>query len=815
MKLMNNLKAIKKNVKRYVKRPFFRARFYFTHYYKSIEIDDNVAMFESYNNSNFTGNVYYILLEMTKYPELKKIKKYISCSTSSDQKAISNFLSHKGVDNFEVIVVHTKKYCKVLSEAKYLFNNATFPSYFIKKEGQIYLNTWHGTPLKTLGRSIASAPNEIGNSQRNFFMADYLLYPNYFTFQHMRDDYMLDNFYKGQYLIGGYPRNYVFYNKERISDIRKELNIENKEIICYMPTWRGTLDKKVVKELTIATQYYLYEMNKSLCEDKIMYVKLHNFVSSTIDFDDYEYIFPFPNEYETYEFLSISDCLITDYSSVFFDYANLGKKIILFAYDKDEYLHDRGMYLEIDDLPFPVVETLGELHKELENLSKFKDYHKFVETYCAYDNQNYAKKIIDLVFFEKKDNLELIDGNKYANNKKNVLIFGGSLAKNGLTTSLRGLLNHVDTDKYNFTVLFYRNRVKQNNYVISNFPKEISYISIQGQKNISIREAITQFVFMRLNKQSSRIEEILKIVYKRELRRIFGNNLHFDYAIHFTGYEKQIANLFNELDNCKKIIYVHNDMRKEKETRSNYHIPSIMKAYRTFDTIVGIRESMIPEIIELMPDINPNKIKIVHNVNNINHILSESKKPIKWDDETISTHSVEEVESILKNKSVKKYINVARFSPEKGIKRLIEAFEKFNCNYPNAYLIVIGGHGVEYDDIYEHVTSNKLNHVVIIKALSNPFPILKQSDVFIMSSLYEGLPMSIMEALILGKSVVCTNITGPKEFLEKGYGYLVDDSVAGIYKGFEDSYEKDLNLKKFDAEEFNQLALQEFYDILN
>ena len=83
-----------------------------------------------------------------------------------------------------------------------------------------------------------------------------------------------------------------------------------------------------------------------------------------------------------------------------------------------------------------------------------------------------------------------------------------------------------------------------------------------------------------------------------------------------------------------------------------------------------------------------------------------------------------------------------------------------------------------------------------------------------MSSYYEGLPMSIMEALILNKPVVCTDIQGPREFLSQGYGYLVDDSSEGVYKGFMDSYEKNLNLKHFDSNDFNRQALQEFYDTI-
>lgn len=90
------------------------------------------------------------------------------------------------------------------------------------------------------------------------------------------------------------------------------------------------------------------------------------------------------------------------------------------------------------------------------------------------------------------------------------------------------------------------------------------------------------------------------------------------------------------------------------------------------------------------------------------------------------------------------------------------------------------------------------------------------SDVFILSSYYEGLPMTIMEALILEKKVISTKIPGPKEFLEKGgYGYLVEDSKDGILQGMNDFKAGKLdNLNNFDANEFNENALKEFEKIL-
>ena len=107
--------------------------------------------------------------------------------------------------------------------------------------------------------------------------------------------------------------------------------------------------------------------------------------------------------------------------------------------------------------------------------------------------------------------------------------------------------------------------------------------------------------------------------------------------------------------------------------------------------------------------------------------------------------------------------------------------------------------------------------IIIIKNLYNPYYILNKSDCFVLSSHYEGLPMTIMEAMILKKKIICTNIPGPREFLnEKNYAYLVETNIDSIYKGmikFKEDGLKECNV--FDAEEFNEMAIEEFYNLIN
>lgn len=804
------LKVVKKNVRKFVKDDFFRAKFVYTRYYDDLNIDENYVLIQSYNATSISGNPFYILKELCESPKYKHLKKVVA-ATLGCHADISEFLKNHGMDEVEVVRLHSRRYCYLLASAKYLVNNVTFPTYFIKKEGQVYLNTWHGTPLKALGKSMTEEMHTIGNVQRNFLMCDYILNPNKFTEDIIRRDYMIEGLYTGNYILNGYPRNHIFYDEKQRKVLKEKLDLENKKIYVYMPTWRGTHKKRNNNEQFYYIMHMLFELDKVLDDDSILYVKEHNMSTLQINFDQFEHIQVFPAEYETYEFLNIADCLITDYSSVMFDFANSGKKVILYAYDEKEYLKDRGMYIDFASLPFEKVYTTRELVESVLSLDNFKDYSKDVNQYIEFDGKNTISDILDLMIANKESKNLNIE-RAITNDKENVLIFTGALLRNGITTALKGILNNIDVNERDYILTFTRNAVEPNREVLRELG-DFNFVSIMGQKNFRWSEAIAYALFFRLNISNAYIEKKLRAIFTREAKRVYPT-LKIDYAIHYTGYERQFMNLFRFM-NCKRITYVHNNLIEEHKNRGNVHLPTVKAAYRDFDKVVIIRESMKNELITGSNKIDGNKVHVAHNLNNINEILEKSKLAVSFDNNTECTCSLEHLNEVLENPNNTIFINIARFSVEKGLDNLVKAFE-IHCNSnKESYLILIGGHGATYQDILKQVENSKYkDQIIVIKSLSNPHAILVKSDVFVLSSHYEGLPMVIIEALILNKPVISTAITGPKEFLEKGYGYLVEDSVEGLVKGMHEYTNNGLSqLIKFDYEDFNRKALDEFNEL--
>lgn len=778
--------------------------------YESLKIKNNQILLEDTYKSGLEGSIYYMLIELCRNPEYRKLKKYIVIRKNK----INNFykiIKNKKLNNLKVLEYDTQEYYRKLYESKYLINNSNFFSGFIKKEGQVYINLVDRIPLINVGRANKLNPHAIGKQQRNFLMSDYIVCPNKKTLEIIRKDYMLDNIYNGKYIISGLPKNDIFFNNKEKEKLKNKINPENKNIIVYAPIFRKKAhleeQEKIIKD-------FLQYLDNNLDNNYLVYFKIDNKMKIQIDFEKYNHILKFPKIYELNEVLSISDIFITDYSSSIFDYSLTNNQIISYSYDIKNFKEEVGFYFDINnELGIVTTDVKEEVLNQIKNKQNYDntDIRQYVNNEKGSSTFNLAKMLLN----NKKD-LEIIDANMFSNSKENVIIFTGSLIKNGITASLKGLINNIDLNKRNYYLTFFEDEVKKNKYLFSEFPKDIEYISIEGEKIINQEESDLLKQFFEKDIVNDRIRKKLENVYKREIKRIYPK-VKFDYAIDFCGYNKEIINLFMYMDSIK-IRYTHSNLKEEYKTRQNIHLESLKLAYNNYDKVIAVREGMKEEIESQFEDVKPNKIKIVHNLNNIKDIKYKANCPIEFQEKTYSNITKAELEKILNNKDITKFINISRFSKEKGLERLINAFDKFcrqnKLQDNKAYLIIIGGHGKEFESICNMIQNMNLTNVIIIRNIQNPLTILKRCNLYILSSYYEGLPMTIMESLILNIPTMSVDIIGPRPFFKKGYVYLVKDSEEGILNGMNDYIKGNIkDLKKFDAEEFNEKALKEFENI--
>lgn len=486
--------------------------------YSKEPIKEKTILLEGGQGKNINGNMFAFLRELNEKQEWSEfdVILVVNPDTEKAAKARLDFYGYQA----KLVYRDTKEYCRELATAKYLLTDNSFPPYFHKREGQIYLNTWHGTPLKTLGKSDIRNAKSLANIQKNYLMSDYALFPNAFTRDVFMNDYMLANLYHGKVLLADYPRNGALLDKERAEKLRKKLSLQNKQLIAYMPTWRGsdrTADARAQKRILDG---YFQEIDSRLSENQIFYVNLHFLLGNTMDFSKYQHIKAFPAEYETYDFLAICDMLVTDYSSVFFDFAVTGRKVLLFPYDLEDYMRDRGTYFPIEELPFPISFTVDDLVASINSDEPIAGMEEFWNRYCRYRDVCATHNVMELLVRGKEEHLCLEDAP--SNGKELVLVYGGDLSNTRVTQLLKEYLIQIrDEGKYNVCLAFDGNmETKKVEYLIT-LPEDIPYLAMVTRIQMPFFKKVRAALTLRRKWLSDLFDSGLQGIYAKECQRIF------------------------------------------------------------------------------------------------------------------------------------------------------------------------------------------------------------------------------------------------------------------------------------------------------
>lgn len=773
-------------------------------YLDKLPIKENLILLESEHGKKINGNIFYILQYLSDNADKYDFQIYVSCKPQSREQVAEMLVAHN-INNVHLCKYTSFEYFKILASAKYLINDTSFGFYFYKKPGQVYLNTWHGTPFKAMGRKTENEKSSIGNVQKNFVVSDYILFPNRHTHSVITLDYMLNNLFSAQSVFCGYPRNTIFFDVEKQQKIRSAINPDQKKLYAYMPTFRGTVYAGQKKSNNEYLQQCLLDLDSQLHDDEVLYVNLHPLAKSSLSFDQYRHIRNFPKNYETYEFLSICDCLITDYSSVFFDFAPSGRKIVLFTYDYEEYLSDRGTYFSLLDFPFPKVSDVPQLISELRSPKQYDDTD-FLNTFAPYESIDSTRKLMDLFLFGRNDGL-LVE-KPASNGKENVLIHSGALKKNGITSAMSNLMRLTDPSERNYYITFRYNELPEQNSWLGNLPQGINYIPTTGDLNLTIKERIYRFLFKRNLMSADRYASRCKKRLLLEQKRLYGDAV-FQTVIDFNGYEKETTVLLSTFDS-KQIIYAHSNMLSERTTRKAQRSDILKYTYEKFDIVAVVGPSLVGPTLELVR--TPEKIKVCRTPLDYVTIQEKASLPIKLDKTTCVFRDRDAFAAAMSSSS-KKFISVGRFSPEKGHARLINAFNRYSAEHPDDYLIIMGGNTWEneYDKTIKLIKKlNLSDRVILLLDVTNPYPIMKHCNAFILSSFYEGFGLVIPEAATVGLPVVSTDIDGPRQFMETYGGLLVDNSEDGLYRGFCALSNNEVTPMNIDFEEYNRSAANEF-----
>ncbi len=735
----------------------------------------------------------------------------------------------KVFQNVSFVIKESNEYLKALTESKFLINNATFPAYFTKKPQQIYINTWHGTPLKHMGFDVKNNLKGSQNTMKNFLASDYMISPNAHTTNIFKHAFKLDGLYSGEILEMGYPRIDLTINttaNEARKYLAEHLNLKKNPIILYCPTWRG----KNVNDPENSLLNVFEEIK--LLNQKLPYqvlVKVHPFVYSKAK--EMPELKPYlvPDFLDTNQLMPAVDLMITDYSSIFFDFLVTDKPIVFYVPDLDKYQNERGVYIDLCALPGPVADNIQDVITLVSNES-YKDadvqekYAKFKHNFVNYENGSVTERLIESVFLNQQDTSSKSTSHQQ---KEKILLYPGGMKHNGITTSVINLLANIDYDKYDVTVFTNNtNNVEQLNNLQS-LNDNVRIVLRRGPMIATFKE-LYQNEFVRQRGIYKSFEKRLypKALFEREFRKIFGDS-QFDYAIDYSGYAMFWSNLVLASGAKKKYILLHSDIKSDMERtvkgkRPHYqNLKGVISLYPYFDKLVSVSEAT-----KKLNQSNFGGLKLKNrhiasrntiNIEKINQLVDDDSDLFEKNGTpvlpTLTEHGMEAIEF---SQDDFKIVSVGRLSPEKGFDLLIKAVAELAPKYPQLKLYILGDGPLKgtLKSLVEQLGIQ--NHVYFLGQRRNPFFIVKRADVFALTSHYEGQSMVILEALTVGTHVLASDIIANRYVLEnEKYGMLVEKNEANIAKGLEQFINgTNKDYAKFDAVAYNEETIQEFYSLL-
>ncbi len=799
--------------------------------YLQYKLDDHTILYEAFFGRGITCNPGALFEYLLNDERFKDYTHVWALEKPEDIEALQ--AEYADYDNVIFVETQEKEYFKYLSIAKYIITNVTIKSYFIKKEGQILINTWHGIPLKSIGYDMHDTDIEVRNMLKNFITSDYILSPVPYTTDNFRNAFKLDGIFPGKIVEAGYPRTDATVNFDK-NALKKELEKfgipydVNKKLILYAPTWKG--ERYGNPDYTINEyESFLSLLYSNIDKDKYQILfKPHQLVYKTMVEKGNVKLEYVPAGINTNLLLGGTDILISDYSSIFFDFLVTGRPILFYIPDLESYSEVRGLYMSVDELPGPVTQSAEEIAKWVskpENLGDIIDVEKYqaaVERFVCNDDGHVCEKIVNTVFFGDDSNCITFENKKFK-----LLLHTDVIMANGISFSAFNLLNNIDTDKYDVTFFSTGVRAYSESY-IEKIPKNIR-VYYKPDGHVANVEAIAKINYCKENGivDSDGNDMFPSQFYRDEFRRCFCD-VKFDCIADFSGFNSYYANIYYTATDTRKVIWMHNVMRSEYERKVNGkpvfkdHLDCIYKLYPFYDKYVSCsKTTMLENRKDLATDENYERFTYAKNMMNAERVETgiAEKEYIEIDGQRyiyFNSSNSGELAIPAPRKEDINFVTMGRLAAAKNHFRLIKAFRRFHRENPNSRLYIIGDGPIAEKTVELRDQLRLKNSVIITGNVDNPFAIMSDCDCFILPSLYEGQPMVILEARVIGLPIIVSDFDTVKDSMYENGQLLIGTGVKDIYNAlvaFKDG--KVPNEFKFYADQYNREAMEEFENAIN
>lgn len=491
-------------------------------FYYDVPIDEK-SVFILGLGTNVRGNMQFVLDELNHSDDFKDFNIYVRTKNDEVNAIVNDYIKKKNWSRTSTV---PKGYMKRLHSCKYLITESFFPYDLTIKPGQVLIDTWHGTPLKKIGlHKNGKKKHKSPLQQKCFLSAEYMMFPNEFTRKTMMDSYEIETLLPGKPLMLGYPRTggLLAITPEKQKQIYDEIAPNGEHVYAYMPTFRGYMsDADTIKrELE-----FLSYIDSKLRNDQILYVNLHHHIGAGLDCSKFKHIKTFPPLIDSYELLTVTEALISDYSSVFFDYLILGKQIILHIDDYETYLKHQGLNLDISTLPFDLAYTNEDV-VEMLNRGKTYDDTEIRNELCGYDSVLNAKNLCKLISGKTED---LSIGEFNRDNKKHLFAYVGGCEYKDTFSILSEYVKSLPNDELSAWAVCDLLRVDENLKKSYPFLHEVNVIGTQDTIGLSMAGECVKKLYLSNKIPFASAIELLKHEYALMGIKMFGR-CEADYLI--------------------------------------------------------------------------------------------------------------------------------------------------------------------------------------------------------------------------------------------------------------------------------------------
>jgi CDP-glycerol glycerophosphotransferase len=307
-------------------------------------------------------------------------------------------------DGVQPVRLNGREWYEAYATSRYIVTNQHLPYWFRRREGQVVVQTWHGTPLKRIGHDIAEVRfadpaylEKLAVETPNWSL---LLSPNRFSTPIMRRAFQ----YQGEVLESGYPRNDVLRRGrlEVAAQVRAVLGLpEGKRVVLYAPTWRDD-EYYGPGRYKLALNLDLDRAARRLAEEYVLLIRRHPNVADEIPQAGGGFVWDVSTYPDMADLLAVTDVLVTDYSSVMFDFANTGRPMLFFTYDLEHYRDRlRGFYFDFEaEAPGPLLATSDEVIDAIRDVDtmarRYQDaYRAFAERACDLDDGFATVRVVE------------------------------------------------------------------------------------------------------------------------------------------------------------------------------------------------------------------------------------------------------------------------------------------------------------------------------------------------------------------------------------------------------------------------------------